>query len=185
MSDFRDAITSGVSSGFNNFKNPLTKRNQAGSNFLNAFLGSGALQFNDDSGSVSLDPRTGAFNASPKNPSGIGFTFNPLMQSASIRKGPFELSGGLGDAPIGASAGYGPTNEEMYRKFTSNGKTPWGMIGFRFGGNKQEQEQEFSSEPEDSMPKGRQFVNPEVKALLDRTTSPFNSGRDLYNPSSW
>lgn len=192
MSDFKDTLLRGVSAGLNNFKNPLENKNQAGSNFLKAFLGTGALQFNDDSGSVSIDPRTGAFTASPKNRDGIGFTFNPLMQSASIKKGPFELSGGLRDAPINSSPGYGPTNEEMFRKFSSNEKTPWGMIGFRFGGNNPA----VSSLPEDdsqpaprinlySQPPERKFANQSVKELLDRSTGSLNSERDPYNPSTW
>jgi hypothetical protein len=185
MPDFREAFLGGLDPSFQkirqDFHEPLKNKNPAASNFLNAFLGRG-LNFKDESGSVTLDPRSGSFTATPKNSDGVGFTFNPLGQSASISKGSWELSGGLGDAPIGGE-GYGPTNEQMMTKFSQQGSTPWVKLGFRFPSPKNEPVEEVVESQES--PRERQFANPGVKELLERTTSKVNSGRDLYNPSSW
>jgi len=195
MPDIKDSLMQGVTQGFNTFQNQkareFTGRNSKAYNFLKAFLGTGALQFEDNSGSVSIDPRTGAFSGTPKNPEGFGFSINPLTQSASIRKGPFELSGGLRDAPISMATGYGPTNEQLFNFGGTQKNTPWGMIGFKFGGKNPEAD----FKPEDKRPTPRinlytqspekEFANQSVKELLDRTTGSLNSGRDLYNPATW
>lgn len=187
MPNFEGALSQGISQGFTKFKGEREKefsgRNPQASNFLKAFLGSGALQFQDESGTVSIDPRTGAFSGTPKNPEGIGFEINPLMQSASLRKGPFEISGGLKDAPINLPFGYGTSNEQFFGAPSAQQNTPWGRIGFKIGGN--QSIQNFQSDETESQPTQRQFANPEVEKLLNKVTSPWNSGPDKYNPSTW
>lgn len=187
MPDLKESLTQGISQGFSKFQKEketdLSWRNPQASNFLKAFLGSGALQFKDDSGSVSIDPRTGAFSGTPNNPEGIGFSLNPLTQSASIRKGNFELSGGLSDAPIPMSSGYGSTSQSFSNWGGPQKQSPWGMIGFKFGGQTPIENPSESDIVEQS-PK-RQFANPDVENLLNRTTSPWHSGPDKYNPATW
>ena len=185
---FQEAFVSGLDPALQNvresFHKPLEDKNPAASNFLNAFLGRG-LSFKDASGDVTLDPRSGTFTATPKNSDGFGFAFNPLGQSASISKGPWELSGGLADAPVpaGGKEGWRPTNEQMMAKFSQQGSTPWVKLGFRFPAPKNEPVEEVVESQEG--PRERQFANPAVKELLERTTSKVNSGRDQYNPSTW
>lgn len=189
--NFANVLQEGVSQGSSkiyqhnqqDLENKLSARNPEASNFLKAFLGSGALQFQDESGTVSIDPRTGAFSGTPKNPEGIGFDINPMTQSASFRKGPFELSGGLKDAPINLPYGYGPSSEQFFGATTTQQNTPWGRIGFKIGGK--QPVQNFQSDEVEAQPIKRQFVNPEVEKLLNKSTSPWNSGSDKYNPSTW
>lgn len=187
-SDFESSALQAVVPGFKAWQDQKFReieKNQEGANFLKAFLGSGALNFSDESGSVQFDPRTGAFSGTPKNPQGWGFSLNPMMQSASIRKGPFELSGGLNNAPLNNAPGYGPTFEEQMNAFTDQKQKPWGMIGFKFGGRPQEETQPNATFPEEKPRGSREFANPEVEKLLTKVTSPYYSGANKYDPSTW
>jgi hypothetical protein len=92
---------------------------QTGKNVVNALTGLAPLQLQDDSGTVSLDPRTGSLEALPKDPNAWSATLNPIGQSGSITKGPITLSGGLNNAP----ANYMPG-----APFKPSG--PWGMLSF-------------------------------------------------------
>jgi hypothetical protein len=185
---FKSSVLQAVSPGFNAWQEQKfsgIKKNQEGVNFLRSFIGSGALNFSDDTGSIQLDPRTGAFSATPKNPQGWGFAINPLMQSASIRKGPFELSGGLNNAPLNMAPGYGPTNKEQMNAFTDPKQKPWGMIGFKFGGRPQAETQPNTPSYEEQQSGVRAFASPEVEKLLTKVTSPYYSGADKYDPATW
>lgn len=201
MPDIRGALMRGVTQGFNTLQDEKAKeftgRNPEASNFLRAFLGTGALKFQDDTGSVNIDPRTGAFSGTPGNPEGFGFSINPLTQSASIRKGPFELSGGLRDAPIPTAPGYGPINDQLFNFGRTQENAPWGRIGFSVGGQQPAQgiptEEKSPTTWVDSRPRTnlytqppeRKFADQSVKELYERTMNQLNSGRDPYNPATW
>jgi hypothetical protein len=174
MPDFRKALFSGINPGFqeaiNQNNKTLEGQNPSAANFLKGFMG-GDMRLQDNSGTIQFNPQTGNITGTSSDPQSYRFSINPLNKSASVGKGSFELSGGLG---------------------LSQKDSPWGMVGFKFpasNGQNIESTPDFSSNdeyqqnhPASRLPPAREFASSDVEELYNQTVGKPN--RKIWSPDS-